>query len=244
MSKDCSLLFVVVVVIHKSGRPHKRFLLLFNWKSERGFSLNAKLALNVVSNRSIYWRQDFAIQCIDLLTVSRPCLRAPQAVVLYRSKLVSFIQSRSRFSNNLLYVSSLSVDSTHMRRVPLLLHVFFFHLLSLIHTCGTQPCPLWCQKWHLTDSSPRLMIKSPAKCWLWQLLFSRMLKTVFSTSRRFFCVSCSSTGFKDEKWRSSMSSKNIHLQPVVCMGFKFMFQLGFFLCLCRKLEAGPALQSL
>lgn len=25
-----------------------------------------------------------------------------------------------------------------------------------------------------------------------------------------------------------MSSKNIHLQPVVCMGFKFMFQLGFF----------------
>lgn len=47
MSKDYSLLFVVVV-IYKSGRPHKRFLLLFNWKSERGLCLNAKLALNVV----------------------------------------------------------------------------------------------------------------------------------------------------------------------------------------------------
>lgn len=235
MSKDCSLLFVVVVVIHKSGWPHERFVLLFIWKSERGFSQNAKPALNVVSNRSIYWRQDFPIQCIDCwpeptLFTCPPGCRLILFEIGLQTLLISFIQSRPRFSNNLLYVSSLSVDSTHMRRDPLLLHFFFFHLLSLIHTCATQPCPLWCQKWHPTDSSPRLMIKSPAKCskigrrsttaivlaGRWK---QRAKYIVFSTSRRFFCVSCSSTGFKDEKWRSSMSSKNIHLQPVVCMGF-------------------------
>lgn len=244
MSKDCSLLFVVVVVIHKSGRPHKRFLLLFNWKSDRGFSLNAKLALNVVSNRSIYWRQDFPIQCIDLLTVSRPCFRAPQAVVLFCSKLVSFIQSRPRFSNNLLYVSSLSVDSTHMRRVPLLLHFFFF-IYSVLYTL-VEPSRALCDVKNGISliPLPGWWSKAQPSVGCDNFVLSRTLKTVFSTSRRFFCVSCSSTGFKDEKCRSSMSSKNIHLQPVVCMGFKFMFQLGFFLCLCRKLQAGPALQSL
>lgn len=146
MSKDCSLLFVVVV-IHKSGWPHKRFVLLFIWKSERGFSQNAKPALNVVSNRSIYWRQDFPIQCIDcwpeptLFTCSPGC-RLILFVIGLQTLLISFIQSRPRFSNNLLYVSSLSVDSTHMRRDPLLLHFFFF-IYSVLYTL-VQPSRALC----------------------------------------------------------------------------------------------------